>query len=69
MKDKRDSGSELLRFGVYRHYKGENYLVLGVARDHCTNEEVVVYVRLYGREGLPMSVQPLCRFLGYKKMR
>ena len=31
------------------------------------NEEVVVYVRLYGRDALPMSVQPLCRFLGHKK--
>ena len=45
--------------GVYRHYKGNYYLALGLAREDETNETVVVYTRLYPREGLPMSTRKL----------
>jgi hypothetical protein len=48
--------------GVYEHYKGRHYLVLGVARDDSTDEQMVVYVRLYEREGPPMSVRRLEQF-------
>jgi hypothetical protein len=47
------------RAGVYRHYKGNHYLALGLAREDETEELVVVYVRLYEREGLPMSTRRL----------
>ncbi|MDM4772686.1 DUF1653 domain-containing protein [Solimonas sp. SE-A11] len=47
------------RPGVYRHYKGNYYLALGLAREDETNETVVVYTRLYPREGLPMSTRKL----------
>ncbi|MGH8461268.1 MAG: DUF1653 domain-containing protein [Stenotrophobium sp.] len=45
--------------GVYRHYKGEHYLALGLARVDETEEIVVVYTRLYPRAGLPMSTRLL----------
>lgn len=45
--------------GTYRHYKGNYYLALGLAREDETNETVVVYTRLYPREGLPMSTRKL----------
>ena len=45
--------------GVYRHYKGQYYLALGLARQDETDETVVVYTRLYPREGLPMSTRLL----------
>ena len=45
--------------GVYRHYKGQHYLALGLAREDETNETVVVYTRLYPRDGLPMSTRRL----------
>lgn len=52
-----------VRSGIYRHYKGQQYLVLGVAM-HADNEELmVVYVRLYEREGIPFFVRPLASFL------
>lgn len=52
-----------VRSGVYRHYKGPHYLVLGVAM-HADNEELmVVYVRLYERKGVPFFVRPLASFL------
>ncbi len=47
------------RPGVYRHYKGHYYLALGLARADETDEIVVVYTRLYPREGLPMSTRKL----------
>ena len=43
--------------GLYRHYKGRDYQVLGTARDTETEEEMVVYRYLYGDFGL--SVRPL----------
>ena len=38
--------------GRYRHYKGQEYEVLGVARHSETEEEYVVYRALYGDCGL-----------------
>lgn len=46
--------------GLYRHYKGNDYEVLGVARHSETEEEVVVYRALYGEHGL--WVRPLAMF-------
>lgn len=50
---------EEFRAGVYRHYKGAYYLALGLARADETNEIVVVYTRLYSRDGLPLSTRLL----------
>ena len=36
-----------LRRGVYRHFKGREYLVLSVARHSETGEPMVVYQALY----------------------
>jgi hypothetical protein len=56
-----------LRCGVYEHYKGKKYLVLGVARHTETGELLAVYVPLYelpGGDGVQMSVRPLEMFTG-----
>ena len=50
-----------LRPGRYRHFKGNEYQVLGVARHSETLEELVVYRALYGEGGL--WVRPLGMFL------
>ena len=38
--------------GLYRHYKGNDYEVIAVARHSETLEPVVVYRALYGEGGL-----------------
>lgn len=38
--------------GRYRHYKGNQYTVLGLARHSETLEELVVYRQEYGEHGL-----------------
>jgi len=50
----------VLKAGLYRHYKGNRYEVIGVARHSETQEELVVYRALYGEQGL--WVRPLSMF-------
>lgn len=47
--------------GRYRHFKGAEYEVLGIARHSETMEEMVVYRALYGERGL--WVRPRAMFL------
>ena len=46
--------------GIYRHYKGQQYRVLGVAQHSETMESLVVYQALYGERGL--WVRPIAMF-------
>jgi hypothetical protein len=41
-----------VKSGRYRHYKGNEYVVIGVARHSETDEELVVYRPDYGEQGL-----------------
>lgn len=52
---------ELVVHGVYRHFKGNKYIVEDVAIDSETDEHLVIYRALYG-EGL-LYARPLGMFL------
>ncbi len=43
---------EELKLGKYRHFKGNEYEVIGVAKDSETLKEMVVYRALYGEKEL-----------------
>lgn len=46
---------------IYRHFKGDYYLVEALAHDSETGEPCVIYRKLYGDGGL--WVRPLSMFL------
>jgi hypothetical protein len=50
----------MIKPGRYRHYKGQDYEVIGCARHSETEEELVVYRALYGDRGL--WVRPIAMF-------
>lgn len=41
-----------MKCGLYRHYNGNFYRVIGVSRHSETLEELIVYEALYGEYGL-----------------
>lgn len=48
--------------GVYKHFKGDYYIVEDIACDSETLEKVVIYRGLY--ENAPLWVRPIDDFLG-----
>lgn len=48
--------------GIYKHYKGKKYKVLGVAKHSETLEDLVVYKALYENELSKLWVRPLDMF-------
>ena len=51
----------MLKLGKYRHYKGHEYEVLGIAKHSETLEELVVYREVHGEHNL--WVRPLKMFI------
>lgn len=52
---------EIVIGGIYRHFKGDHYVVEALAKDCETTERVVIYRQLYGAGEL--WVRPLSDFL------
>lgn len=56
-----DECSNELKPGLYRHYKGKLYNVIGIANHSETLEKLVVYRALY--DNCDLWVRPLAMFL------
>lgn len=56
--------------GVYKHFKGDMYLALMLAKDSETEEDLVIYIPLYYKEGSDTKawVRSLDDFLGKKEL-
>jgi len=50
-----------LKPGIYEHYKGNRYEMIGIAKHSETLEEMVVYRALYGER--QVWVRPLIMFI------
>lgn len=53
--------NELKVNGIYKHFKGNYYIVVDIAKDSESKEEYVVYRQLYGDNSL--WIRPLKMFL------
>jgi hypothetical protein len=51
-----------MKLGKYKHFKGKEYEVLGIAKDSDTLEKMVVYKALYGKGQL--WIRPFKEFFG-----
>lgn len=52
-----------MELGLYKHYKGNIYEVIGIAKHSETLEEMVVYKATYQKEGENLWVRPKSMFL------
>lgn len=51
-----------LKFGIYKHYKGGLYKVLGIVKHSETLEDLVLYETLYDNPRSKLWVRPLKMF-------
>ena len=52
-----------MKLGLYKHYKGKHYQVLGVCKHSETLEDLVLYETLYENEASRLWVRPIAMFL------
>lgn len=49
--------------GIYQHYKGNEYEVIGIAKHSETGEDMVLYKPLYKTEWADLVVRPISIFM------
>ena len=51
-----------MRLGIYKHHKGKEYGVIGVAKHSETLQDLVIYECLYDNDTSKIWVRPLYMF-------
>lgn len=51
-----------MKLGVYEHYKGKKYNVIGVAKHSETLEDLVIYEALYDNKTSKLWARPISMF-------
>lgn len=51
-----------MKLGIYKHYKGKEYKVIGIAKHSETLEDLVVYECLYDNPKSKLWVRPMSMF-------
>jgi len=59
---------EKFKPGIYKHFKGNLYYALMVAKHSETEEEMVIYISLYNNEYSQVWIRPLEDFMGNKTL-
>lgn len=54
--------------GIYKHFKGNLYLALFLAKHSETGEDMVIYIDLYENKKSQIWARPLDMFMDYKKL-
>jgi len=54
--------------GIYKHFKGNLFLALFLAKHSETEEDLVIYVDLYENKSGQIWARPLDMFLDYKEL-
>lgn len=57
-----------IKKGIYKHFKGGLFEVLGIAKHSETLEELVLYQHLDGEKRGELWVRPVEMFNGYKEI-
>ncbi len=52
-----------MKLGKYRHYKGGEYVVLGIAKHSETLEDYVIYEATYKNDVSKLWIRPMKMFL------
>ncbi|MEX0918768.1 MAG: DUF1653 domain-containing protein [Candidatus Paceibacterota bacterium] len=60
--------NSIVKIGKYRHYKGKEYQVIGVAKHSETLEDFVVYKALYDNKLSRLWIRPLTMFTAEIKL-
>lgn len=53
---------EIIKNGLYRHYKGKNYKLIDIVKHSETQEDLILYQCMYHNDSSVLWVRPISNF-------
>ncbi len=53
---------EIIKNGLYRHYKGKNYKLIDIVKHSETQEDLILYQCMYQNDSSTLWVRPITNF-------